>query len=63
MVAIDGPFLPPCVACPSYEQKRFGEEEKRGRLRLIASPDGHDGSVTLHTDAKVYAGTSAVDEG
>lgn len=51
------------MACPSYEQKRFGEEEKRGRLRLIASPDGHDGSVTLHTDAKVYAGTSAVDEG
>jgi quercetin 2,3-dioxygenase len=41
---------------PSYEQKRFGEEEKRGRLRLIASPDGAEGSVTIHQDAKVYAG-------
>jgi redox-sensitive bicupin YhaK (pirin superfamily) len=41
---------------PSYEQKRFGPDEKRGRLRLIASPDGAEGSVTLHQDARVYAG-------
>ena len=41
---------------PSYEQKRFGPEDKRGRLRLIASPDGRDGSVTIHQDALVYAG-------
>jgi quercetin 2,3-dioxygenase len=41
---------------PSYEQKHFGPEEKRGRLRLIASPDGRDGSVTIHQDALVYAG-------
>jgi redox-sensitive bicupin YhaK (pirin superfamily) len=41
---------------PGYEQKRFEPEEKRGRLRLIASPDGSDGSVTIHQDARVYAG-------
>ena len=41
---------------PSYEQKHFKAEEKRGRLRLIASPDGRDGSVTVHQDALVYAG-------
>ena len=41
---------------PSYEEKRFPEEEKRGRLRLIASPDQADGSVLIHQDARVYAG-------
>ena len=41
---------------PSYEQKHFRPEDKRGRLRLIASPDGRDGSVTIHQDALVYAG-------
>ena len=40
---------------PGYEQKSFPEEEKRGRLRLIASPDGADGSVTIHQEAKLYA--------
>jgi hypothetical protein len=40
---------------PGYEQKAFPEAEKRGRLRLIASPDGVDGSVTIHQDAKLYA--------
>jgi redox-sensitive bicupin YhaK (pirin superfamily) len=39
---------------PGYEQKTFPEAEKRGRLRLIASPDGKDGSVTIHQDAKLY---------
>jgi redox-sensitive bicupin YhaK (pirin superfamily) len=39
---------------PSYEQKTFPEEEKRGKLRLIASPDGKEGSVTIHQDAKLY---------
>ena len=39
---------------PSYEQKAFPNEEKRGKLRLIASPDGKDGSVTIHQDAKLY---------
>ena len=41
---------------PGYEEKRFAEEEKRGRLRLIASPDRAEGSVLIHQDARVYAG-------
>ena len=41
---------------PSYEQKHFEPEKKRGVLRLIASPGGRDGSVTIHQDARVYAG-------
>jgi quercetin 2,3-dioxygenase len=41
---------------PSYEQKHYKPEEKRGRLRLIASPDGAEGSVTIHQNALVYAG-------
>jgi redox-sensitive bicupin YhaK (pirin superfamily) len=41
---------------PSYEEKRFAPAEKRGRLRLIASPDQSDGSVLIHQDARVYAG-------
>jgi redox-sensitive bicupin YhaK (pirin superfamily) len=41
---------------PSYEQKMYSDEEKRGRLRLIASPDGRDGSVTVHQDTNLYAG-------
>ncbi len=39
---------------PSYEQKVFPESEKRGKLRLIASPNGKDGSVTIHQDASLY---------
>ncbi len=41
---------------PGYEQKHFDAAAKRGRLRLVASPDGADGSVTIHQDARVYAG-------
>jgi redox-sensitive bicupin YhaK (pirin superfamily) len=41
---------------PGYEQKTFAEAEKRGALRLVASPDGAKGSITLHADAKMYAG-------
>jgi len=41
---------------PEYEQKHFAASEKRGRLRLIASPDGAGGSVHIHQDARVYAG-------
>jgi len=41
---------------PSYEEKSFSPEEKRGRLRLIASPDQADGSVLIHQDARVYVG-------
>ncbi|MBL1258591.1 pirin family protein [Methylocystis sp. Sn-Cys] len=40
---------------PGYEQKRFGPQEKRGRLRLIASHDGRDGSLTIHQDVDLYA--------
>jgi redox-sensitive bicupin YhaK (pirin superfamily) len=41
---------------PSYEQKTFADGEKRGRLRLVASPDGAQGSVLLHADARIHAG-------
>ena len=41
---------------PSYEEKTFPAAEKRGRLRLIVSPDGAMGSVLIHQDARVYAG-------
>ena len=41
---------------PGYEQKTFLREEKKGRLRVIASPDGRDGSVTIHSNAVVHAG-------
>ncbi len=40
---------------PSYEQKHFNASAKRGRLRLIASPDGTEDSVRIHQDARVYA--------
>src|ERR1043165_9516900 len=47
-------WIEPAVAgiAPSYEQKRFADAEKRGRLRLIASHDGAEGSVTIHQDAR-----------
>ncbi len=47
---------------PSYEQKAFPESEKRGKLRLIAGPDGKDGSVTIHQDAKLYVSLLAPGE-
>jgi redox-sensitive bicupin YhaK (pirin superfamily) len=40
---------------PGYEQKLFSEEDKRGRLRLIGSRDGREGSVTIHQDVDLYA--------
>lgn len=40
---------------PSYEQKAFPESERRNRLRLMASPDGAEGSVRIHQDARVYS--------
>ena len=40
----------------SYEQKTFAESDKRGKLRLVASPDADQGSVTVHADARLYAG-------
>lgn len=51
-------WIEPNVAgiAPSYEQKTIPADEKRGTLRLVASPDGREGSVMLHADAKMYAG-------
>lgn len=42
-------------ASPRYAQRRFETSERRGRLRLIASPDGGDGSLAIHQDAQVFA--------
>ena len=47
---------------PGYEEKRFDAADKRGRLRLVASPDAADGSVTIHQDARLYAGLFDGDE-
>jgi len=47
---------------PGYEQKAFSDEDKRGRLRLVASPDGREGSVTLHANASLRAGLFDGDE-
>ncbi|WP_219218282.1 pirin family protein [Variovorax boronicumulans] len=47
---------------PGYEQKQFDAADKRGRLRLVASPDGSEGSVTVHADARLYAGLLDGDE-
>ena len=47
---------------PEYEEKRFEPADKRGRLRLVASPDGTNGSVRIHQDARVYAGLFDGDE-
>jgi redox-sensitive bicupin YhaK (pirin superfamily) len=41
---------------PGYEQKHFDAASKRGRLRLVAAPDGRDGAVTIHADATLSAG-------
>ena len=47
---------------PSYEQKTFNKAEKTGRLRLVASSDGAQGSVTIHADAALYAGLLDADQ-
>ncbi len=47
---------------PGYEQKAYTEAEKRGRLRLVASPDGSDGSVRIHQDARMHVGLFDGDE-
>lgn len=40
---------------PSYEQKNFSDEERTDQLRLVADPNGTDGAVTVHQDARIYA--------
>lgn len=47
---------------PSYEQKMFAEAEKRGKLRLVGSRDGREGSVTIHQNLDLYAASLAEDE-
>jgi len=47
---------------PGYEQKTFPRADKRGRLCLVASPDGSGGSVSMHADARMYAGLFQGDE-
>ncbi|MFY7856705.1 MAG: pirin family protein, partial [Rubrivivax sp.] len=47
---------------PGYEQKHFDAASKRGRLVLVASPDGREGSVTVHADAALRAGLFDGDE-
>jgi redox-sensitive bicupin YhaK (pirin superfamily) len=47
---------------PGYEQREFAKEERRGRLRLVASRGGRDASVTIHQDAEVYAASLGVGE-
>ena len=48
---------------PSYEELALGEEEKRGRFRLVASPDGAEGSMTIHQDARLYLASLLPGEG
>ena len=47
---------------PGYEQKAFPEAERKGKLRLVASPDGRDGSVTIRQDVTLYAGLPSTGE-
>ena len=47
---------------PGYEEKHFEAADKRGRLRLVASPDGADGSVLIHQDARLFVGLFNDDE-
>lgn len=47
---------------PGYEEKRFEAADKRGRLRLVGSPDGAEGSVVIHQDVRLYAGLFDGDE-
>ncbi|HEV7474654.1 MAG TPA: pirin family protein, partial [Pyrinomonadaceae bacterium] len=46
---------------PEYEEKKFSDDEKRNKLRLIVSPEGSEGSVRIHQDARIYA--SLLEEG
>lgn len=47
---------------PSYQQRRFEAEEKRGKLRLLVSPDGRDGSLSIHQDVAIYSALIDGDE-
>lgn len=47
---------------PSYDQKAFPESEKRGKLRVVISPDGRDGSISINQDAQMFAGLFDAEE-
>lgn len=47
---------------PSYEQKYFEPAERRGRLRMVVSPSGHDGALSINADASIAVGLFGVDE-
>ncbi|MDF3066984.1 MAG: hypothetical protein K0R38_2585 [Polyangiaceae bacterium] len=47
---------------PGYEQKHFTEQDRQGTLRLVASKDGREGSLTIHQDARLFAGLLAPGE-
>jgi len=47
---------------PSYEQKAFPIEERRGRLRLVAGPDNRDSTITVHQDARLFVANLKVNE-
>ena len=47
---------------PSYDQREFPDDERNGKLRVVASPDGRDGSLTIHQNALVSLGTIAAGE-
>lgn len=47
---------------PGYEQRAFPEAEKQGRLRVVASPDGRDGSLVIHQDASVFLSSLDADQ-
>lgn len=47
---------------PSYEQERFDAKERQGQLRLVVSPNGEKGSISIHQDARIYAGLFAAGE-
>ena len=47
---------------PSYDQRAFSEDERQGRLRLVASPDGADGSLTIRQDARLYLSSLSTGE-
>jgi redox-sensitive bicupin YhaK (pirin superfamily) len=51
-------WLPPAQRglTPSYEQRHFSREDRQGHLRLVASPDGAQGSISIHQDARLFAG-------
>jgi redox-sensitive bicupin YhaK (pirin superfamily) len=47
---------------PSYAQKHFSREQRQGQLRLVVSPDGRDGSISIHQNATIHAGLFAKGE-